>query len=231
MFAGQHYDESYYAANGQLGDRPALRYYDRLVSRYLRPTHVLDVGCGTGHLLARMARHLPADGFELSPYSAGVARQTSPTSTVWEDPVDLPAARFDAFTAVHVFEHIPDEPLADLLTQLRRATTPDARALVVVPDPAGAASRLHGSRWNALTDPTHINLKPHAEWLEFFDAHGLTVLRSCSDGLWNFPYSSLPMPLDALRYGLPMAAQFLAGRMWLKPGSGESSLFELTWAR
>ncbi len=43
------YDKAYYAANGQLGDRPAPRCCVRLVGRYLSPTKVLDVGCGTGH--------------------------------------------------------------------------------------------------------------------------------------------------------------------------------------
>ncbi len=223
------YDQEYYERNGQLGDRPALGLYTRLVARYLRPAHVLDVGCGTGHLLARMSARWPADGLELSAYSAAAARRTSPRSTVWESAAKLPAAAYDAFTAIHVLEHIPDAALEQLLGDLRSAAAPGARLLVVVPDPAGRAHRLHGDRWNALTDPTHVNLKPHDGWLAFFADHGLVVERTGSDGLWNFPYSRLPVPLDALRHGLPMAAQFLAGRLWLPPGAGESSLFILRW--
>ena len=57
---------------------------------------------------------------------------------------------------------------------------------------------------------------------------GLTkVVREASDGLWNFPYTHRSVPVDALRHGLPMAAQFLSGRMFLPPGTGESSLFVL----
>lgn len=227
---GDHYDASYYEGNGQQGDRPALRLYTRLVARYLQPFAVLDVGCGTGHLLARLSDLAPADGLEVSAYSAATARETSPRSTVFESPADLPDGKYDAFTAVHVFEHIPDEPLGELLTELRRACQSGARGLVVMPDPAGRAARLHGERWNALTDPTHVNMKPHAEWTRFFADHGLVVEREGSDGMWNFPYSSLPRPLDGLRYGLPMAAQFLAGRMFLRPGTGESSFFVVRWA-
>lgn len=223
------YDEAYYAQNGQSGDRPALRLYTRFAGRYLRPTRALDVGCGTGHLLARLNRLCPTDGLELSAYSASVARTTSPSSTVFESPDDLPAAHYDALTAIHVFEHIADTDLSALLTQLRGACVPGARALVVIPDPAGRASRMRAERWLGLTDPTHINLKPHAEWREFFTANGLHVLHEGSDGLWNFPYSRLPVPFDAARYGLPMAAQFLAGRMFLPPGAGESSFFVLSW--
>lgn len=218
------YDESYYQANGQAGDRPALLLYARLVRRYLRPTRVLDVGCGTGHLLARLARRGPADGLELSEYSAREARRRSPGSTVHLSGAALPTGGYDAFTSVHVFEHIPDDDLAALLAELRRATRPGARGLVVVPDPAGRGHALHGDAWLGLTDPTHVNLKPHAAWERTLADHGFPVERAGSDGLWNFPYSRLPVPLDALRHGLPMAAQFLAGRIWLPPGSGESSL-------
>lgn len=223
------YDEAYYTANGQLGDRPALRYYVRLAARYLAPTRVLDVGCGTGHLLARLNRRWPSDGLELSEYSAQIAGRTSPTSSIWRTGAELPSGRYDAFTAIHVVEHIPDEALGELLTELRRAATPTGRALVVTPDPEGRAHALHGPRWHALTDPTHINLKPPDAWRAFFVEHGFAVVRAASDGLWNFPYSGMPVPLDALRHGLPMAAQFLAGRMMLPPGSGESSLFVLSW--
>lgn len=218
------YDEAYYRANGQDRDRPALRLYDRLVRRYVRPTRVLDVGCGTGHLLARLARRTPADGLEVSAYSARLARERSPRSTVYADAEELPAGGFDGFTAVHVLEHIPDEPLSALLGALHRATRPGSRGLVVVPDPAGRGRALHGDGWLGFTDPTHVNLKPHAAWVDHLAAHGFPVDRAASDGLWHFPYSSLPVPLDALRHGLPMAAQFLAGRLLLPPGSGESSI-------
>lgn len=218
------YDEAYYQANGQDRDRPALLLYDRLVRRYVRPGRVLDVGCGTGHLLARLARRIPADGLEVSEYSAAQARRRSPRSTVFGDGAELPEAGFDGFTAVHVFEHIPDEPLGVLLRELRRATRPGTHGLVVVPDPAGRGHALHGDGWLGLTDPTHVNLKPHSAWVDFLGAHGFPVVRAASDGLWNFPYSGLPVPLDALRHGLPMAAQFLAARLLLPPGSGESSL-------
>jgi cyclopropane fatty-acyl-phospholipid synthase-like methyltransferase len=227
---GSHYDASYYEANGQSDDRPALRLYVRLAKRYLGASHVLDVGCGTGTLLSRLTRVAKADGIEISAWSAAQARKTSPSSTVFEAPDDLPAATFDGFTAIHVFEHIPDEALVELLKDLRRATTANARGLVVMPDPAGRAARLHGDKWNALSDPTHINMKTHAEWKAFFAANGLVVEKEGSDGMWNFPYSGLPVPLDGLRYGLPMAVQFLAGRMLVRPGKGESSFFVVRWA-
>jgi cyclopropane fatty-acyl-phospholipid synthase-like methyltransferase len=227
---GSEYDEDYYRANGQADERPALRLYTRLMKRYVGASHVLDVGCGTGTLLRRLAQITRADGIEVSAWSASAARENSPSSTVYENTEDLPTGAFDGFTAVHVFEHIPDDALVDLLKDLRRATTPDARGLVIMPDPAGRAARLHGEKWNALTDPTHINMKTHEEWKTFFAAHGLVVEREGSDGMWNFPYSRLPVLLDGIRFGLPMAVQFLLGRMLVRPGQGESSFFVVRWA-
>ena len=95
----------------------------------------------------------------------------------------------------------------------------------MTPDLGGRAQALCGSTWNAYRDPTHINLKTHREWRSFFVSEGFEIIREGTDGMWNVPYSALPKPLDAIRYAIPMAAQFLSGRLFLRPGAGESSLF------
>ena len=76
-------------------------------------------------------------------------------------------------------------------------------------------------------DPTHINLKPHAQWREFLTGRGFVVEREGTDGLWDVPYSRLPKLLDAARYAVPSFAQFVSGRLVLRPGTGESSIFVL----
>jgi SAM-dependent methyltransferase len=138
---------------------------------------------------------------------------------------DLPSASFGALTAIHVLEHLDDEVAASTLATWRRVLRPGGRALVVMPDPAGRGHRLAGERWMGFADPTHINLKPHAAWRDFLAAHGFAVEREGSDGLWNVPYTRLPKLLDAGVHAVPAFAQFLSGRMVLRPGSGESSLF------
>lgn len=220
--SGDHYDREYYEANGQAGDRPALGWFTRLVERYLPGGPVLDVGCGTGHLLRHLAQTDLAHGFELSEYSAATARLTSPTSTVHTQLADLPDGTYASMTAIHVLEHVPDEGLVELFGHLVRASRPGARMLVVVPELEGRGHRLHGTSWVGFSDPTHINLKPRHEWLAFFDSLKIPVVRQGTDGLWDFPYSGWPRPLDAARHGVPMAVQFLAGRLLLPPGTGES---------
>ena len=53
------------------------------------------------------------------------------------------------------------------------------------------------------------------------------MVRAGSDGLWNVPYRQLPLPVDALLHAGPALAQYLAGRLVLPPGSGESSVLVL----
>jgi len=124
-----------------------------------------------------------------------------------------------------VLEHLDDDTAAAVLACWRRVLVPGGRALVVMPDPAGRAHALAGAAWMGFDDPTHVNLKPHAEWRACLLDAGFTVLREGSDGLWNVPYGRMPRLLDAAVHAVPSLTQFLAGRLFLRPGAGESSVF------
>jgi SAM-dependent methyltransferase len=224
------FDEDYYRWNNQSGDRPALWLYARLVRRYLGGGPILDIGCGTGNLLRRLSYLGAADGLEVSHYAAERARAISPKSNVVTDLGELASGYYGRVTIIHVVEHIPDDQLRELFRELRRITRPDARFLVVTPDLAGQAHRLKRERWDGFADPTHINLKSHSQWRNFLGVAGLAVEREANDGLWNVPYSRLPLPLDALRYSIPMAIQFLMARLIVRPGKGESCILVLRWA-
>lgn len=198
-----------------------------MVRRYIGTGPYLDFGCGTGHLLRRLAEHGAAAGFEVSEYSAGLSRRTAPASTVHTTLDDVPSGAFRGLTAIHVLEHVDDATAGEVLDCWRRVLVPGGRALVVMPDPAGRARALAGPGWTGYQDPTHINLKPHADWRRFLTDAGFTVLREGSDGLWNVPYGRLPKLFDAGLHAVPSLTQFLAGRLFLRPGSGESSVFVL----
>lgn len=223
----QVYDEDYYRFNGQADDRPALRWYTRLVRRYTAGGPYLDFGCGTGHLVRRLSALGPARGFEISEYSAATARRNAPGAVISTDVADLPDAGIGALTAIHVLEHLTDEIAGQTLETWRRVLRPGGHALVVMPDPAGRGRELAGADWMGFADETHINMKPHADWRAVLERAGFVVEREGTDGLWNVPYSTRPKLVDAAIYAVPAFAQFLSGRLVLPAGSGESSVFVL----
>ena len=129
-------------------------------------------------------------------------------------------------TAIHVLEHLDDDTAADTLATWRRVLCPGGRALVVMPDPAGRGHALAGERGGSgFADPTHINLKPHAQWRELLVAHGFVVR---ARGHRRAVGRALRPPAEARSTpprAVPAFAQFLAGRLVLPPGRGESSVF------
>ncbi len=222
-----HFDESYYETNGQLGDRPALRFYVRLVQRYGAAGPYFDFGCGTGHLLHRLSALGPASGFEISEFSAARARQAAPGCVVATSMDEIPANSVRTLTAVHVVEHVDDATADSIISVWKRALLPGGRLLIVTPDLGGRAHRMLGESWDGFSDPTHVNLKSHGEWRRFFADRGLEVVVEGSDGMWNPPYADGARLWEAARFSMPALVQFLAGRMLVPPGAGESSIFVL----
>ncbi|MEU3017826.1 class I SAM-dependent methyltransferase [Nocardiopsis sp. NPDC007018] len=95
---------------------------------------VLDVGCGTGNLLARLRRRVDAvTGLEPDPETANLAVSRFadvPGITVVRTGLDgrAPGRRWDAVTMVAVLHHLPLEPT---LRELRSVLVPGGRLVVV----------------------------------------------------------------------------------------------------
>lgn len=225
MPSDTEYDAGYYQGNGQDGDRPALRLYTRIARRHLGRGPLLDFGCGTGHLLRRLAATGPADGLEVHEHPARAAARLVPRSVVHTALEDVGTSCYDGIVSIHVVEHIPDEGLRDVFREWARVLRPGGGVLVVTPDLEGRAHRLKGPAWSAFTDPTHINLKSHSAWHTLLAENGFRVERTAADGLWDFPYTpGRPRLLDAALRAWPTAYQFARGDLLLAPGTGEATL-------
>ncbi|MFC8045607.1 class I SAM-dependent methyltransferase [Nocardia sp. NPDC057353] len=94
---------------------------------------VLDIGCGTGNLVARLRGHCTVTGLERDPATAAVATERfrgDPAVRIL--PVDFadrdPDARWDAITLVAVLHHLP---LDATLRALRGTLAPGGRLVVV----------------------------------------------------------------------------------------------------
>jgi SAM-dependent methyltransferase len=119
------------------GVRLVVRWYLRLVRRHVGPGPYLDVGCGSGELLRRLAAHGSASGYEPSAETAAAVRSAAPGCPVHTGRDEVPSAVFRGVVAVHPSDGL--DPAA--LAFWRRVLVPGDRALVVTAE-AGARQAL-----------------------------------------------------------------------------------------
>lgn len=130
---------------------------------------ILDVGCGTGEVLAVGAeRGWTVTGVEPIAESAEIARGRGldVRNAMLEDS-GLPQGSFDVVTAFHVIEHIPDGTA--FLRSIARWAKPGGHVVIECPNYRSAHRVGHGGTWP--------NLRP-LEHLAFYDTGTLaTTLR------------------------------------------------------
>lgn len=121
---------------------------DRII--HLRPlaSTWLDIGAGAGLLVAE-ARRRGLDAVGVEPSHALVSAAPSVNGVellqgIFPHPA-LAMRKFDVISLVDVIEHV-SSPVA-LLSECRRALTPDGVILVVTPDVGSLTARCLGSRW------------------------------------------------------------------------------------
>ena len=110
-----------------LGYRPTLTWLDQMVPTSSNPVHIVDVGCGGGDMLRRIAGWarrrgiaVRLTGIDLNPYAARVAAESTPKELgiTWvtgdamlyrpEEPVDIVVSSLMA-------HHLEDEEIVSLL--------------------------------------------------------------------------------------------------------------------
>lgn len=122
------------------------------------PPRLLDVGCGSGTLLALLKRRgFQVVGFDSSGEAAGIARAESGvevlTASRLQDAAFADGA-FDVVTMFHVLEHVSHPH--DLMMEIRRILRLRGRVIVQVPNLESWQFRVFGSRWYGLDVPRHV---------------------------------------------------------------------------
>jgi len=141
---------------------------------------VLDVGCGTGDLTARLRHELGADLVAGCDFSGGMLEQaaarTRRVQWLQGDAAHLPCndGSFDAVVSTEAFHWFPDPDAA--LHQFHRVLAPDGRALVALVNVrVPATSRLAHAGSQALGQPARWPTR--AEMAERVRAAGFAVDR------------------------------------------------------
>jgi methionine biosynthesis protein MetW len=218
-------NQAFYDSKAELYDYGLNQVVLRAVQACLPPGgRVLDVGCGSGGLLAALAGHAAhRAGVELSAAAAAAAAQVA--DEVVNLPVDaalpFPAGSFDVVVCADVLEHLA-EPAATL-TSLAALCRPGGAVVVSVPNVANWQARMRLVRgvWRyepvGLFDSGHLRFFTKATLLELITSCGLVVdacvpARQPVLGVQLPGVARLPTPLRQL---LPKGWGVVAYRMSL----------------
>jgi 2-polyprenyl-3-methyl-5-hydroxy-6-metoxy-1,4-benzoquinol methylase len=170
-----------YRSDSLLGEYLApsrLDFYDEVAERCARlaPRRVIDVGCGTGHLLHSLVDQMVVApelvvGLDRSRTGIRRARALLPTAKfIVADLYRLPLGgeRFDLVLCTEVLEHLREPALA--VDALCRLCAPGGRVAITVPD--GALDSWEG----------HVNFWNEDELRAFLAAHNLVGIDRIEGG-------------------------------------------------
>jgi SAM-dependent methyltransferase len=135
--------------------------YDRItdaIRAEVRPTSVVDVGCGTGRIISKLAdQGVEVRGvegskhaIELSPVGDRIVRHN-----LEQGVPDL--GRFDLALCIEVAEHLPERAAAPLVAGLARLSD---RVIFTAATPGQGGTH-------------HVNEQPHEYWIQLFRGEGL----------------------------------------------------------
>ncbi len=141
------------------------------------PARVLDVGCGSGVLLARMkSLGWQVEGVEVDPEAVKAARARG--VTVRQGPLEqqaFPTNHFDAIHSAHVLEHLHDPPR--MLRECARILKPGGTLVILTPNIESWGHKRFGSAWLNLDPPRHLSLFSPTTLRRVAEQSQLTVQR------------------------------------------------------
>lgn len=106
---------------------PSERFLDQLPARLPAGGRVLDLGCGNGAKVARLAGRFEVAGVDLSEEQLRLARARVPEAAFIQGDLaqsDFPPETFDAVTALYSIMHVPREEHRAVLGRIARWLKP-----------------------------------------------------------------------------------------------------------
>jgi 2-polyprenyl-3-methyl-5-hydroxy-6-metoxy-1,4-benzoquinol methylase len=201
------------------------RFYAMLARRYgQRGARLLEIGSGLGHLVAQLEDSFQTFGMDLNGWAVKQSRSVVKASSLEiASAQELPFANasFNVVIIKHIVEHLPDPSKA--ITEIGRVTQSGGTLILATPNLSSLLKPWKGERWIGYQDPTHISLKPPAEWLDSIRSAGFTLRHIFADGFWDVPYIPvIPKQLQKLFFGSLGGIQAMTGFVFLPMRWGES---------
>jgi 2-polyprenyl-3-methyl-5-hydroxy-6-metoxy-1,4-benzoquinol methylase len=151
------------------------RFFAMLARRYgKKGARLLEIGSGLGHLAAQLEDTFHTFGMDLNHWAV---KQSKPViyktdlQTASAQELPFADASFNVVIIKHIVEHLPQPEKA--IREIGRVTEPGGTLILATPNLSSLLKPWKGERWIGYQDPTHISLKPPAEWLS------LIQLASC----------------------------------------------------
>ena len=138
---------------------------------------LLDLGCGSGDLLATMCRYgWQAEGLDIDPQAVNVARRRglrARPGSIYDQ--RFPDTSFDAVVMAHVIEHVHHP--RELLAEVRRILKPGRPLVIATPNARSLGHRILGARWPFLDPPRHLQVFTAGGLEAIVQAAGFSGLR------------------------------------------------------
>jgi len=132
---------------------------DRIVAQ-IKPRRVLDVGCAKGFLVEALRdRGVEAFGIDISEYAIGEVREDIRPYCRLASAAEPLHGRYDLITCIEVVEHLGEEEGRRAIANICGSTE----------------DVLFSSTPDDFAEPTHVNVRPTAWWIERFAEHGFHV--------------------------------------------------------
>jgi len=179
------------------GRGPSSSLWDALS---LSGTSVLEIGPGSGHLLAAAHKAgCSVEAVESSEVHRNYIRDTWGISALYSTMDEIPDNRtFDAIVAINVFEHIYD--IGSFLRAIRKNLAPGGTFFLSTPNAVSLEATVLGSWWSMCKVHDHVSFPSAAGLAIAAGASGLCVERVWSSGLpFEFPVSALTAVRDRSR--------------------------------
>ena len=224
------FNKDYYKNNKQDKDRLGLLFYSNIIKNYFTPKNFLDYGCGTGFLLKKVSRINSINktyGFEVNNYARIQAKKNSSKSLIINNLRKIKENSIDIITCLHVIEHIKDNELKKIFLLFKHILKSEGSIMLATPAKNGLGHKIKKRKWIGYRDKTHINMKNFNEWKIFFYKNNFKIIKSSSDGLWDFPYNMKKNNFLIFKVIITMIFQIFTGKLFLKYSEGESFIFLL----
>lgn len=179
----------------------------------IRPSSVLDIGCGTGAWLQRLQKYGPENltGLDAGEPPAEVSFRFIAADLNGRIAADL--GRFDLVTCIEVVEHI--ENLGHLFDLISSSLKPTGVAVITTPNIESLRARLRAlltgriPSFDDKSDPTHLCPILHASMLKFASRRKLVIT-----AVHNYPPArqASRMFSPSIRWGARLLRPFLPDR-------------------